>query len=139
MSRLHLPEGLPGQVQPLPSIEIIMHAACETCRVGQRDLASPCRHPKVVLARAIITRVARHLTLMSYPEIARAIGRPNHSTVITADQRLKQRLQHGVGHPARTILVDGLPLDAQDILTRVIDQSRRAPVKAVTSMGRTPL
>ena len=29
---------------------------------------------------------------MSYPEIARSIGRPNHSTVITAHQRLSRQM-----------------------------------------------
>ena len=29
---------------------------------------------------------------MSYPEIAHAMGRKNHSTVITADQRLRRQI-----------------------------------------------
>lgn len=51
------------------------------------------RHPRVVMARAIITHLARQLTTLSYPEIARAIGRPNHSTVITAFQRFAKQLE----------------------------------------------
>lgn len=50
------------------------------------------RHQLVVLARALCVHAARESTNMSYPEIARALGRPNHSSVITAHQRIKQQL-----------------------------------------------
>jgi len=38
----------------------------------------------VVFARQLITVLSRELTTKSFPEIARAIGKPNHSTVIAA-------------------------------------------------------
>jgi hypothetical protein len=36
--------------------------------------------------------LGRSLTTMSYPEIARSLGRPNHSTVITAVKRLERQM-----------------------------------------------
>jgi hypothetical protein len=53
-------------------------------------VVSKCRHERVVLAREIITVLCRQFTMMSFPEIARAMGRPNHSTVITAFQRFEK-------------------------------------------------
>lgn len=69
-------------------IETIITQTCRFLSVDPADLSARTRHKRVVLARALITHLARQLTTMSYPEIARAIGRPNHSTVITAYQRL---------------------------------------------------
>ena len=60
--------------------------------VDAADLAGPTRHKRVVLARSIITYIARSLTTQSFPDIARAIGRPAHSTVITAYQRFSRQL-----------------------------------------------
>jgi len=34
------------------------------------------------------------MTTHSFPEIAHAIGRPNHSTVITAAKRIKGRIEN---------------------------------------------
>lgn len=69
-------------------IETIITQTCRFLSVDPVDLGARTRHKRVVLARALITHLSRQFTTMSYPEIARAIGRPNHSTVITAYQRL---------------------------------------------------
>ena len=50
------------------------------------------RHRHVVLARAMVIYLARQMTPLSYPEIAAAMGRPSHSTVITACQRLEKQI-----------------------------------------------
>lgn len=51
------------------------------------------RQRHVVMARAMIVHLARKMTSMSYPEIAHAMGRDNHSTVITAAKRVEDQLQ----------------------------------------------
>ena len=51
------------------------------------------RHRMVVLARSLTIHLARRLTSMSYPEIAAALGRSNHSTVITAAQRIARQIK----------------------------------------------
>ncbi|MBX3402935.1 MAG: hypothetical protein KF699_05915 [Phycisphaeraceae bacterium] len=71
----------------------IVSQTCAALAVDTADLAGPTRHKRVVLARAIITYIARSLTTQSFPDIARAIGRPAHSTVITAYQRFSRQLQ----------------------------------------------
>ena len=73
-------------------MDAIMAHTCAALAVDSTDLSGKTRHPRVVLSRAIITHLARQLTTLSYPEIARAIGRPNHSTVITAFQRFAKQL-----------------------------------------------
>jgi chromosomal replication initiator protein len=73
-------------------IDAIMAHTCAALAVDSADLSGKTRHPRVVLSRAIITHLARQMTTLSYPEIARAIGRPNHSTVITAFQRFAKQL-----------------------------------------------
>ncbi len=80
-----------GDVRPV-RVDTIIQRTCEVLGVEQADLSGKTRHKRVVLARAIITHLARELTTLSYPEIARAIGRPNHSTVITAHQRLSKQI-----------------------------------------------
>jgi chromosomal replication initiator protein len=78
--------------RPVPLALIKLHV-CTALAVDPIDLAGKTRHRRVVLSRALITHLARQLTTLSYPEIARGIGRPNHSTVITAHQRLAKQLE----------------------------------------------
>jgi chromosomal replication initiator protein len=56
------------------------------------DLTGKGRHKTVVLAREMTVLLARRLTTASFPEIARAMGRENHSTALTAYQRLESAL-----------------------------------------------
>lgn len=80
----------------------IVKEVCRTLSVERDDVFGRGRHRKVVLARALCGRLARRLTTLSYPEIARGIGRPNHSSVITACNRIAGQIERGervvVGH-----------------------------------------
>lgn len=76
-------------------IELILREVCHQLRVEPEDLYGSGRHRRVVLARGLVVRLARELTTLSYPEIARALGRPNHSTVITAQQRIGRQMEQG--------------------------------------------
>ena len=84
--------GAPIRAARPVRIDAVISHTCAALAVDTTDLAGKTRHPRVVLARALITHLARQLTTLSYPEIARAIGRPNHSTVITAFQRFAKQL-----------------------------------------------
>ncbi len=74
------------------ALESIIAKICEEMSVTKADLTGKGRQKKVVLARELIVHTARNLTTKSFPEIAYAIGRPNHSTVITAAKRFKGRV-----------------------------------------------
>ncbi len=81
-----------GVLKPV-RIEAIIEYVCLVMRVERGDLMGRGRHKRVVLARALISHIARALTTHSFPEIAKALGRPNHSTIITACQRLARQIQ----------------------------------------------
>ncbi|MCA9288913.1 MAG: AAA family ATPase, partial [Phycisphaerales bacterium] len=80
--------------RPVP-IALILERVCRSLRVDASDLMGRGRHARVVLARALVTYLARRLTTMSYPEIARSMNRPNHSTVITAFNRVVRQMAEG--------------------------------------------
>ncbi len=81
----------------------VRDAVCAPLEVESAELGKSGRHPRVVMARALITVLCRELTTMSYPEIARALGKRNHSTVITAHRRVEQQFELNVKL--------GLPID----------------------------
>ncbi|MDQ7014608.1 MAG: DnaA/Hda family protein [Planctomycetota bacterium] len=90
-------EGTPARqkVRGPIRLDTIIGAVCEQVRVTTEDLFSRGRHRRVVIARGLIVRLARELTTMSYPEIARGMKRPNHSTVITAYNRIGRQIDAG--------------------------------------------
>lgn len=73
----------------------IIDTVCEALAVTRSDLGGRGRQKKVVLARELCVHLAKNLTTRSTPEIAHAIGRPNHSTIITAANRIKAKIADG--------------------------------------------
>lgn len=90
--------------------------------VDRAEFSGRCRSPRVVLARGLSALLAREMTNLSFPEIARAMGRPNHSTVITAMNRMKSQLD---GSTAVAGLEGGAPA-----LRALAERLRRELVKA---------
>lgn len=92
-------------------VESVIQAVCEHLGVGSADFSGRGRHRKVVLARALVVLLARRLTTASFPEIARAMHRPNHSSIITAMRRIERQIagkeRVAVGCPS-----DGLTIEA---------------------------
>lgn len=90
------------------ALDTIIAGICNEMAVSRQDLQGKGRQKKVVLTRELIVHIARVVTSRSFPEIAHAMGRSNHSTVITAAKRFKERLDTSeavsVGCPH-----DGLP------------------------------
>lgn len=73
----------------------IIEAVCAAIPVDRSELFSRTRHARVVLARGLVTFLARELTSHSYPEIAQALGRSCHSTVHAAHKRIEALVQRG--------------------------------------------
>ena len=65
------------------------------------------KHATTTSARAIITLLCKKTTTLSYPEIARKMGKTNHSTVITAHQRIEKQLEDKV---SLGLMVDGMSI-----------------------------
>jgi len=82
----------PAQQRPV-RLEQIIRVVCERLRVDRSELSSAKRHRRVVLARSVVIYLARRLTTLSYPELARGLGRSNHSTIVTAARRVEKQVQ----------------------------------------------
>ena len=79
---------------PIPITRILATVA-EHFALTEQALTAAGREKIVSLARAIAMYLARQHTGMSFPEIGRAIGNKNHSTVIAACQRIEAMLTGG--------------------------------------------
>jgi chromosomal replication initiator protein len=114
-----------GSWRPRTPLQIatIVDVVCDRMVVSRAELLGTGRHRRVVTARGLVAWLARELTTMSYPEIARALGRKNHSTVHTAAARITRQLQQchrievGAGGGAQR-------------LDELVDQLRHEVVKA---------
>ncbi|MCC6360142.1 MAG: chromosomal replication initiator protein DnaA [Phycisphaerales bacterium] len=60
--------------------------------VTREQIQSRSRDRTVVLARSLAMLLIRRHTALSFPEIARSLGKKNHSTVLMATQRLERQL-----------------------------------------------
>jgi len=76
-------------------INLIAQTVCDELGVELSELYGQGRHRLVVLARSLTACLCRDLTTQSYPEIARALNRGNHSTVVTACQRTRRAIEKG--------------------------------------------
>lgn len=92
-----------GDDKRLERVKKIMLAACNLCGASESDMGSTTRHPKVVEARMLTVVAAREATTASYPEIARVIGRPNHSSTCTMHSRYEELIgtDEGVDLPGK--------------------------------------
>lgn len=72
----------------------IIYTVCESFGVTPDDFFGDGRHNQTVLARSAAAVLFRELTDKSYPEIAVAMGRPNHSSIVTAANRWRETYQH---------------------------------------------
>lgn len=80
--------------KPIP-VSLIADVVCEQMGIELSDLFGDGRHRLVVLARSVCAVLSRSLTSQSFPEIARAMNRRNHSTIITAHQRGSKLVSDG--------------------------------------------
>lgn len=76
-------------------VGLILEVVCEMLGVQPSDVLGTGRHRLVVLARSVTALLARDLTTRSFPEIARDLHRKNHSTIVTASQRVQKLIDAG--------------------------------------------
>lgn len=70
----------------------LIEQVCGRLGVEREDFLGSSRHRRVVMARGIVVHLGRELTNHSFPEIARAMGRDNHSTAHSAARRIAELL-----------------------------------------------
>lgn len=82
---------------PEPGLTVaeIVSAVCEQYDLHALDLLSRRRTRAVMLPRQLTMYLAKELTLKSYPEIARAMGGRDHTTVMHAHKKVAQLLANG--------------------------------------------
>lgn len=87
----------PGGTTPSGPIKLaaIVEASAEVIGVSVGEVLGRGRHKRVVLARSVAAYLCREMTSHSTPEIATKLGRPNHSTVVTASQRVRASIVAG--------------------------------------------
>ncbi len=87
----------PGGLNPSGPIKLaaIVEASAEVIGVSVGEVLGRGRHKRVVLARSVAAYLCREMTSHSTPEIATKLGRPNHSTVVTASQRVRASIVSG--------------------------------------------
>lgn len=73
----------------------IVEAVCGLVDAPKAEVAGSGRSRRAVLGRALVAHLSREMTGRSYPEIARELGRRYHSTIHTADTRLRGQLDRG--------------------------------------------
>lgn len=76
--------------RPPSTAEIISRVSGAFC-VSLDELFGNGRHANVVIARSACSAMFREMTNMSFPEIAVAMCRPNHSSILTAERRWRER------------------------------------------------
>jgi len=80
------------RMRPIKVITIA-GVVCRALNVELSELYGDGRHKRVVLARSLTAYLSRLMTTLSFPEIAQEMKRPNHSTIITACQRMKKQIE----------------------------------------------
>lgn len=116
------PAASRGPRRPI-AIEFIIEEVCRTLSVDFSELLGKGRHKRVVLARSLIVSLARRLTTMSFPEIAKAMGRPNHSTVITAQKRVDREISMPEQTPLGPELSPNFPSATISMLSQQLHSS----------------
>lgn len=87
----------PIRINPTPrltqrDIPELIRRACMECVCSTEDFYSRRRHASTTTARMIVVKLLRENSNLSFPEIAHATARPNHSTTIEQYQRMNARL-----------------------------------------------
>ncbi|MBE5844298.1 MAG: chromosomal replication initiator protein DnaA [Butyrivibrio sp.] len=84
------------------TIPLIISTVCEQYGIKQEDISSKKRNKEIVLPRQIIMYLAREYTDAPLEEIGRALGKKDHTTVISGVNKIKDLL-NGDNDVSRTI------------------------------------
>jgi len=75
------------------TVDSVIKSVASYYGVKPSDIKSERRHKSVATPRAVAMYLARHHTKDSYPDLARAFGGKHHTTVISAVQKIIERLK----------------------------------------------
>jgi chromosomal replication initiator protein len=80
---------VPPQRQELVSVQDIQRAVCGHFRLSSGELLSKDRHKSVAFARQVAMYLCRQRLKCSFPELGRAFGNRDHTTVMSAVRRIE--------------------------------------------------
>lgn len=75
------------------TVDSVIKSVASYYGIKPSDIKSERRHKSVATPRAVAMYLARHHTKDSYPDLARAFGGKHHTTVISAVQKIVERLK----------------------------------------------
>ena len=79
------------------TVETVIKAVASYYGVKASDVKSPRRHRSIAGPRAVAMYLARQHTKDSYPDLGRAFGGKHHTTVISAVEKISERLPDDPG------------------------------------------
>jgi chromosomal replication initiator protein len=92
------------------TVETIIKAVANYYSLKTSDIKSDRRHKSLANPRAIAMYLSRHHTKDSYPDLARAFGGKHHTTVISAVQKIADRLKDDAGLRSEIHAIEGMIL-----------------------------
>jgi chromosomal replication initiator protein len=87
-ARAELSAAMPQRAQPV-SVEDIQRAVCHHFHLRSTDLVSKDRHKSVAFARHVAMYLCKQRLKCSFPEIGRAFGNRDHTTVMSAVRKIE--------------------------------------------------
>jgi chromosomal replication initiation ATPase DnaA len=75
------------------TVDQVVDAVSEVYQVTAADLKGRDRHRSIAEARNVAAWFAYKLTPLSYPEVGRALGGRDHTTIMTVTKSIERRLQ----------------------------------------------
>lgn len=103
-----------GLVETDHSLEAVTTAVCTAFQVTTNELLSLSREPRLKRARSAVLLLAREFTRISYPKLARLIGRGDHRTAMKGRERALRRQKNDMAFCAdldfaRRLIADTRP------------------------------
>lgn len=104
------------------TVPALTHVVAQRFAMTPRHILGNGRKRDVVMARSVTAYLAYHHANKSYPEVAAAMNRPNHSSVITAAKRITKLLDEdaNVQLPTRDD-----PVRLKDLLDDLVQAARQ--------------
>ncbi len=75
------------------SVEMVQEATANYYNVSTADLKTKKRHKNIVLPRQVAMYITRQLTTLSLPEIGKAFGGKDHTTVLHSYKKIEREIQ----------------------------------------------
>jgi chromosomal replication initiator protein len=92
------------------TVDGVIKAVASYYGLKPSDIKSERRHKSVATPRAVAMYLARHHTKDSYPDLARAFGGKHHTTVISAVQKIIERLKDDASLRSEVHAIEGMIL-----------------------------